>query len=178
MAKGCTSRHRDCGTRPCDCQELRCLMECSPRALGIPFLLLWATGASPLPKRSLQGILRILGCLKLQAVLRNQLTATKAPEKYPTALRISALSLAHAKRRKIYLWKKSQWQRNSPTTAGLWKVSKRLYRLQEHYTSSKLCCSGGGKCRKWNTRFYLTCSYWVYWYATQNITEGNYLCQQ
>lgn len=90
MAKGCTRRHRDCGMWPCACQEMCCLMECSPWALGFPFLLLQAREALLLPKkkRSLQAkslcILRIWGCLMLQAVLYKQLTATKAPEKPPT----------------------------------------------------------------------------------------------
>lgn len=96
MAKGCTRRHRDCGMWPCACQEMCCLMECSPGALSFPCLLLWAMEALLLPKnRSLQAkglcVLRIQGCLKLQTVLHNQLTATKAPEKPPMASVIAAL---------------------------------------------------------------------------------------
>lgn len=95
MAKGCTRRHRDCGMWPCACQEMCCLMECSPRALGFPLLLLWAMEAPLLPKKgSLQAkslrVLRIWGCLKLQAVLHNQLIATKAPERPPRASEVSA----------------------------------------------------------------------------------------
>lgn len=181
MAKGCTRRHRDCGMWPCPCREMCCLMECSPRALGFPFLFLWATEALPSPKkRSLQAkslhVLRMWRCLKLQAVLHNQLTATKAPEKLSTASRIC--TSVHW----VGKWRKSMPEKvnGKETAQPQWdsaRVSRHLYGLQECYTSSKPCCSGGGEGRKWNTRFYLTCSYRVYWYATQNIMEGNYLCQ-
>lgn len=67
-----------------------------PTSSGLPFPASVGYGGFTLAKkRSLQArslcVLRIWGYLKLQAVLHNQLTAIKAPEKPPMASRISAL---------------------------------------------------------------------------------------
>lgn len=88
-----------------------------PTSSGLPFpASVGYRGFTLAKKRSLQArslcVLRIWGCLKLQAVLHNQLTAIKAPEKPPMASRISALF--HC----MWKWRKSMSERvNGKETA-------------------------------------------------------------
>lgn len=137
MAKGCTRRHRDCGTRPCDCQELRCLMERSPRDLGIPFLRLGYRGFTIAERETSD---KKSGCLKDTKVLKASDSPLWPTDCHQGTWRITSgledlcISLLHAKMKKIHLLKQKSMAKKLPNHSGTLRGPKcfwkHLYRLQ------------------------------------------------
>lgn len=153
-----------------------------PTSSGHPFPASVGYRGFAIVKKESSG--KISGCVKDTRVLK----ASSSPS-WPTdchqgtwkirnGLEDLCISLLHAKMKKISLLKKKvngketaqpQWdfERYPSICIGCESVT-----LHQSYAAQEEVNAGN------ETRFYLTCSYRVYWYTTQNIMEGNYLCQQ